>query len=174
MKAYSSDFTQETYSRPNFVHLLSHRVRKDWRINKVFDKQKKYALVDDGKLTTNLLKKLIGDVFAGHFNLQLLKSTETAPSDYCLICSNCLDTYLAQRLNVFLEKKDFDVFTELSPLRTLTKKECEQLADIWQIIGEAIPEEDELIKHLHEKYDQTKQSMLKSFLALEETVKSSE
>ncbi|MCF7798359.1 hypothetical protein K9M74_00480 [Candidatus Woesearchaeota archaeon] len=174
MVDYISDFTQKTYTSKAFATLVEHRIRKDWRIGNIFDKRKKYALVDDNTLTTNLLKEFVHKIFAGHLTMKLVASANEISQDQELLISDCLDTYLAKRLDVFLDKKDFKVFSELVPLRSLTKQECEQLATIWNISGTSIPEEHTFIKNLHAQYKQTKQSMLKSFLALEAIEKSSE
>ncbi len=170
MKAYFSDFTQKTYTAQEFTKMLERRIRKDWRTHKLLQTSKKYALIETPTISTALLKKFLEKIFVGRFSLTLFLPKENIPERFELLSDDCLDTYLSSRLNVFLQKKPFEVFQMKTPLRSITKKECEQLAKLWHITGKDIPDGHEIIHHLHEKYNQTKQSMLKSFLHIEETV----
>jgi len=167
MKTYFSDFTNASYGPSAFIRLLERRVQKDWREHQLFTQDKRFALRADGALTTALFLKFIEQRPALRAQIELFEPDQPIPSSHILLYPDCLETYASKRLLVFLNGASALAFSEPSPLRSLTKQECEQLAELWELTGKEISPGHPLLESLQQTYVQTKPSILKSFQSLD-------
>ena len=183
---YYSDFTRQNYSSKEFLRLIEKRFRKELRIEeniKLKDEKgnkKKYLILDDGRLSTLILNKLLRNTFGEHIELELIEKKDknsnkennnkdnkknNLDNKTNIISSDCLEEYITKRLKVFFENKNLTTLTEktINPLKIITADEIKQLGTILKLNGELPKKEHEFITKLQEQYPQTKTSLVKSF-----------
>lgn len=161
---YTSDLTGNDYSKKEFLELLEKRVRKHLRIEKNIEVRRKYALLDTGKLDTELLLHYLEKIFNKRLTITLIDSTEDVREDEELLVADCLETYASKRLNIFFNKEDIKGLEyENAPLRMISAQEVNTAGQLLELHREPVSIENEFIEELHKKYGQTKTSLLKSF-----------
>lgn len=162
-----SDFTRSYFYRGDFLKQISRRVKRDIRSSELLKPDQTYSLVEDGRLSTAILKKLLKDIFADRLDLRLIAPGEDVKGT--LLNSDCMDEYIQQRLDVFLQGEGLDLLTDQTPtpLRVVSAHECKLLGEIYELQGEPPQSNSEFVEALQGKYDQTKTSLLKSFTYLQ-------
>ena len=163
-----SDFTRSHHHRGDFLKLLTRRLRKDHKRSNLFVAGSRYTLVDDGRLTTQVLYTLLEQTYGQQTTITLVKGcTQTQAT---VLCSDCLDEYIQKRLDVFCKAQPITLLekSQPTPLRTITAQECNVVAQLFGLKGRPPHETKGFIDELARRYDQTKTSLLQSFLFLEE------
>lgn len=161
---FHSDFTCQYYSRNDFLRTILSRVRKDIKLQGGLAMETIYLVSATGLLTQEVLVKLLEEIFSGR-----LRIVRSASADATVLGTSCLEEYLDQRLDIFFSGKDISGLqrTIIHPLRTVSKEELLQLAQIFAVTGTAPTVHNEFIERLQASYKQTKPSLLKSFLSIE-------
>lgn len=163
-----SDFTRSTLHRGDFLKQIVKRLKKDARHSNWPLQDNTIILIRDGRLSTQVLKKLL----ELHFTppLQIQEVTACADVQGAVLNSDCLEEYIQQRLDVFTKQKPLEQLQDntLTPLRVVTAHEINKLGEIYGLEGTPPKPTEDFLKKLQEKYDQTKTSLLKSFLFLQD------
>jgi len=165
MANYTSDFTGESYDQKKFLEVVEKRVRKELRVHSELDVKLNYALIDDNRLSTKVLLFLLDNIFSGRLTVALFEKKEDSSKGTIELCSDVLEEYISKRLEAFFNKGKLDELlgTVITPLKIVTAHEIEEIAKIKDFDGVSPEKESEFITKLHDKYPQTKMSMVKSF-----------
>jgi len=164
MTAYHSDVTGEDYSKTDFLRLLEQRIRKHIRLEKIIDLSASYVIVDEEKLTSQVLAFFLKRIFADRITL-CFTSLNNVPSGSIVLDSSCLEEYIDSQLSVFSQAKSTEnlLHSFALPLRFVSAAELTQVAEMFSFSGIAPSVDSQLITALSEKYPQTKTSLQKSF-----------
>ena len=150
-----SDFTKQDYSNQDFLRLIEHRIRKEIRQHHLLSTKETYQLEETTSLQSQVLTHFLKQIFHDRLDLSQGK----------IISTDYLELFITKKLDVFLEAKQTDELfdQEITPLRSITEHEIQEVAKILSLEGEFVPVNQEIIESLQNKYPQTKPSFLKSF-----------
>ena len=162
---FHSDFTCQYYSKNDFLRLIEQRVKKELRLTGELDFGTSYYVPKDGSLTAEVLVALLTHIFAERITLVREPTDDVATLD-----THCLEEYLIDRVNVFFNGQDISNLKRSvrMPLRVVSAEEIVQLATCFGVQGSAPKVDNVFIDKLQEQYKQTKPSLLKSFMHIEE------
>lgn len=165
LKEFESDYTNDTYTRGEFLKLIEKRIRKELRTQNLISLDKNYVVIDDGRVSSKLVVNFLESIFGGRLKLIVLDNEENIIEDSIVLSSDCLDEYVSKRLEVFFNQGDVSLLLQkkIMPLKVITKKEIEQLAKILSLEGKLPEADNKFIKALQDQYPQTKASLVKSF-----------
>jgi hypothetical protein len=163
-KEYYSNFTEQKYSKTDFIALLTKRIKKYLRKNTPLDMKTNYCLYEKGALT-KIIVELLTEIFEKRLNLIIVPEKSEIIKESVLLDDSYLEKYVAKRTKVFFERQNIKKLKEnnIPILKTITFLELSQLKELFNIEGKLEEESLGFIENLNHKYSQTKSSFLKSF-----------
>jgi len=162
---FYSDFTGQTYSKSEFINILTKRIKKDLRNRNPLKLKQTYALYENGA-KTQIISLFLEIIFKKRLDLVILPSdSKLQANNLDFLGDDCLETYISKRLGIFFKSQNISNLTDnkINILRTITYKELVQIKNIFNISGTLENENLEFVEKLNEEYSQTKASLLKSF-----------
>ncbi|MFW6378798.1 MAG: hypothetical protein ACOCZV_02140, partial [Nanoarchaeota archaeon] len=115
-----------------------------------------------------LLKRLLAELYEGR--ITIVEPDDPRAETASPLQAKPLEECAGEGLDYFLECKSVDTLRQKAPnpLKYCSNKECKQLAVMYGITEPLQTRTHDLIEAMHEKYPQTKSSVLKSLEAIQQ------
>ncbi|MFP4523681.1 MAG: hypothetical protein ACOCQQ_00740 [Candidatus Nanoarchaeia archaeon] len=173
---YYSDITGQSYSANEFLHMLEKRVRKHLRVTLKFNPKQAYIVYQKNEVASHLLKYLFSSLFQSRLDILFIDSSAGISKEKyqnrIVISDDILETFLAKKIRVFFQQQKIEPIlkTVIAPVQCVSILELNNYAKIKHLSKVSLPQtsEQDFISFVQDKYPQTKSSMLKTFLFLEE------
>jgi hypothetical protein len=161
---YDSDLTKKDYTQGEFLGMLEKRIRKHLRIDGIIDLKNSFVILKRDDVTSDVLMYFLENIFSKRMIIRFVDSLSDLKKDEIILSCEYLEEYIGRKLNVFFTNSNINILSQVNaPLRMISAKEINQVAEIIELSGLPVTEQSEFIEQLQKKYPQTKTSFLKSF-----------
>ena len=167
---YKSDITGNSYSSSNFIRLIEQRIRKDIRNNKLINEKSQYTIFEDDSMSSKVLKTILDKIYSSRLDIEFTKE-KTANT----LSSETMEEFSKSRLDIILTNAEPNNLHRyiITPLRTVSNQELLILAQLFKIKGSFPQEEHEFVTGMQTKQSQTKTSVARSFVFLQNSTEKS-